>query len=228
MRVRQMIATPKFPICANSQFRSEKIGFMNHSNQPQSIAARLPDRVGARRGKAVARPAEAAEIGARGSGGREKADRRRIPIKALAMGGEEQIVDSGAPEIDRPAQAGGLDPKPRGFGENDIAVAHRLGRIGGRIGLGLGQGNLAAVLDLRRRRVGRWEIGLRDEAPSQQNDRRQDDRQDHVLVIVHLNPLLVPALMVPGRRRIPPRGGSEAGVLRPASFRAAPHSGSRR
>ena len=38
MRVRQMIATPKLPIWANSQFSSEKIGFMNQSNQPQSIA----------------------------------------------------------------------------------------------------------------------------------------------------------------------------------------------
>ncbi len=38
MSVRQMIATPKLPICLNSQFSRSKIGRMNHSNQPQSIA----------------------------------------------------------------------------------------------------------------------------------------------------------------------------------------------
>ena len=37
MKVRQMIATPKLPVTANSQLSSEKIGRMNHSNQPQSI-----------------------------------------------------------------------------------------------------------------------------------------------------------------------------------------------
>jgi hypothetical protein len=37
MNVRQMIATPKLPVTWNSHCSSEKIGRMNHSNQPQSI-----------------------------------------------------------------------------------------------------------------------------------------------------------------------------------------------
>ena len=37
-RVRQMMATPKLPVTLLSQFSKSKIGRMNHSNQPQSIA----------------------------------------------------------------------------------------------------------------------------------------------------------------------------------------------
>src|SRR4051812_38436740 len=67
----------------------------------QSIAVRRPDRIGPREIDVLPGPAEAGEIGIGRTGRGEEAHRRRVGGDALAVKGQDEIVEAGAFEIDR-------------------------------------------------------------------------------------------------------------------------------
>jgi hypothetical protein len=87
-------------------------------------------------------------------------------------------------EVDRAAQLGGIDRHARGFGEDDLAVAQRLGRIGSGIGAWPGDRNGLAAFDLDRGRLLLWEHPMRDLRPAEQDQCGQHCEDHEILLVV--------------------------------------------
>ena len=136
----------------------------------------------------VADEAGLGPIGIGGAGGREQHDVRALRVDGLAVGFQIEVVERGAVEIDRAADAGGVERDARMRGEG---VGARTGSLPPSDGGARRRGGIDAPRGDRRRRVERRPRLRREEiVPTDQDDRRQDDRQDQVagLLGVHQRP----------------------------------------
>ena len=152
--------------------------------------------------------ADPAELGIermRAAGRRQQHDRRRIGIDRFAIPGERNVIDAPALEVDRPLDLRRLDLDAGARGKRDFA-ALLLGRrrhvlLAGRLwGGGCCCRRRCGLARRRLRRLGLLRLLLLDERilalafhlrhadeklPSDQNDRRQHDCENGVLLIVH-------------------------------------------